>query len=225
MTEKDAIDALLGEFESEAQGGQETQEQEAQQAQEAANNQAVTQNATQGLSKDDISEAMLNAMQKIKVDEAEAKKQAEADNQAQIQNANQREILEQLGLGELAGMSEQLKAMQEKMAQEAQIAEEQRRQNVFNHNITQFEKEFPTINPRDFGEFAKTHGFDGYIGEDYNMWRLIANTMLQVATPKNAPDEIIGNGGGKNEVSAFERIKNGEEVSDIEIGAELLKGL
>ncbi|MBR8466184.1 HIT family hydrolase [Campylobacter sp. faydin G-140] len=221
MTEQDAINALLGEFESEAnEMGKE--EQETQVQQENTGEQEPTQTAMPNLSKDDISEAMLNAMQKMKSTEQEQALNAQAQAQSEAKNASQREILEQMGLGELAGMSEQLKAMQEQMAQQA---EEARRQNVFNQNITQFEKEFPTINPKEFGEFAKANGFDGYLGEDYNMWRLVANTMLQIATPKQRTDEIIGNGGGKNEISAFERLKNGEDVSDIEIGAELLKSL
>ncbi|WP_169753549.1 HIT family hydrolase [Campylobacter mucosalis] len=221
MTEQDAINALLGEFESEANETSK-EEQETQAQQESAGEQEPTQTATPNLSKDDISEAMLNAMQKMRSTEQEQALNAQTQAQDEAKRASEREILEQMGLGELAGVSEQLKAMQEQMAQQA---EEARRQNVFNQNITQFEKEFPTINPKEFGEFAKANGFDGYLGEDYNMWRLVANTMLQIATPKQKPDEIIGNGGGKNEISAFERLKNGEDVSDIEIGAELLKGL
>ncbi|MDL0090071.1 HIT family hydrolase [Campylobacter gastrosuis] len=212
MTEQDAINALLGEFENAG---------ETQEAQEIATAGQLQEN-TPTLSKDDISEAMLNAMQKMRSTEQEQTLNAQAQAQDEAKRASEREILEQLGLSELAGATEQIKAMQAQMAQQA---EEARRQNVFNQNISMFEKEFPTINPQEFGEFAKTHGFDGYLGEDYNLWRLVANTMLQVATPKNKPDEIIGNGGGKNEISAFERIKKGEEVSDIEIGAELLRGL
>ncbi|QCD44115.1 HIT family hydrolase [Campylobacter mucosalis] len=221
MTEQDAINALLGEFESEANETSK-EERETQAQQESAGEQEPTQTAMPNLSKDDISEAMLSAMQKMRSTEQEQALNAQTQAQNEAKNASQREILEQMGLGELAGVSEQLKAMQEQMAQQQ---EEARRQNVFNQNITQFEKEFPTINPKEFGEFAKANGFDGYLGEDYNMWRLVANTMLQIATPKQKPDEIIGNGGGKNEISAFERLKNGEDVSDIEIGAELLKGL
>ncbi|MDL0090079.1 hypothetical protein, partial [Campylobacter gastrosuis] len=96
MTEQDAINALLGEFENagetqEAQAQNAEAEQEAQEIATAGQPQVVTPT----LSKDDISEAMLNAMQKMRSTEQEQTLNAQAQAQDEAKRASEREILEQ----------------------------------------------------------------------------------------------------------------------------------
>ena len=61
------------------------------------------------------------------------------------------------------------------------------------------------------------------LGENYDGWKAVAKTMISLAKVSGEPDPIIGSNRGAGGVSAFERVKKGENVSDIELGAEILK--
>lgn len=229
MTENEAIESLVGELAgeqaNEAQGNQEanaTQDTGEQSAQTDTKESAGAK-ADEGskFSPDAMAKAMVEAMKA-----AEVAKQAPNDANQGGQPAipanvslEQQQMLEQLGLSQMQAQINEIAAKQ------AEAQEQARRQAVFNQNITQFEKEFPTIKPEELGKFAEANGALDFLGENYNGWKLVAMAMINKAAPQSEPDAIVGNGGGKNEVSAFDRLKKGESVSDLEIGAELLKGL
>ncbi|WP_169780178.1 HIT family hydrolase [Campylobacter curvus] len=229
MTENEAIESLVGELAgeqvNEAQGNQ-----EANAAQDAGEQSAQTDTKeSAGAKADEGSKFSPDAMAKAMVEAmkaAEAAKQAPNDASQGGQSAipanvspEQQQMLEQLGLSQMQAQINEIAAKQ------AEAQEQARRQAVFNQNITQFEKEFPTIKPEELGKFAEANGALDFLGENYNGWKLVAMAMINKAAPQSEPDAIVGNGGGKNEVSAFDRLKKGESVSDLEIGAELLKGL
>lgn len=229
MTENEAIESLVGELAgeqaNEAQGNQEAN------ATQGAGEQAAQTDTKEGagakadgganFSPDAMAKVMVEAMKA-----AEAAKQVPNDANQGGQPAipanvslEQQQMLEQLGLSQMQAQINEIAAKQ------AEAQEQARRQAVFNQNITQFEKEFPTIKPEELGKFAEANGALDFLGENYNGWKLVAMAMINKAAPQSEPDAIVGNGGGKNEVSAFDRLKKGESVSDLEIGAELLKGL
>lgn len=229
MTENEAIESLVGELAgeqaSEAQGDQEANAAQGagEQSAQADTKEGAGVKADEGakFSPDAMAKAMVEAMKA-----AEAAKQAPNDANQGGQPAipanvslEQQQMLEQLGLSQMQAQINEIAAKQ------AEAQEQARRQAVFNQNITQFEKEFPTIKPEELGKFAEANGALDFLGENYNGWKLVAMAMINKAAPQSEPDAIVGNGGGKNEVSAFDRLKKGESVSDLEIGAELLKGL
>lgn len=229
MTENEAIESLVGELAGEqAIEGENNQEANATQG---AGEQAAQTDTKEGagakadgganFSPDAMAKAMVEAMKA-----AEAAKQVPNDANQGGQPAipanvspEQQQMIEQLGLSQMQAQINEIAAKQ------AEAQEQARRQAVFNQNITQFEKEFPTIKPEELGKFAEANGALDFLGENYNGWKLVAMAMINKAAPQSEPDAIVGNGGGKNEVSAFDRLKKGESVSDLEIGAELLKGL
>ena len=234
MNEREAIDALLAEIQEGDQANEELEtngadEREASILQDEANAQN-TQDTEQENKQDATQSAQAFSLEQLTQALAEALKQNEANKastrtdtpQANEGEQRQAALLEQLGLGNLAQMQGQLNEL---MAGQAKAQEQARAQAVFNQNSASFEKEFPTIKLEELGKFAEANGFMQFLGEDYNGWKLVAKAMLNVATPKQEPDAITGNGGGGNEISAFERLKKGEDVSDIELGAELLKGV
>ena len=229
MTENEAIESLVGELAGEqANEAQDNQEANAtqgagEQAAQTDTKEGAGAKANEGanFSPDAMAKAMVEAMKA-----AEAAKQVPNDaNQGgqPVMPANvspeQQQMIEQLGLSQMRAQINEIAAKQ------AEAQEQARRQAVFNQNITQFEKEFPTIKPQELGKFAEANGALDFLGENYNGWKLVAMAMINKAAPQSEPDAIVGNGGGKNEVSAFDRLKKGESVSDLEIGAELLKGL
>ena len=61
------------------------------------------------------------------------------------------------------------------------------------------------------------------LGENYDGWKAVAKAMISLAKVSGEPDPIIGSNRGAGGVNAFERVKKGENVSDIELGAEILK--
>lgn len=229
MTENEAIESLVGELAGE-QANEAQGNQEANAAQDAGEQSAQTDTKeSAGAKADEGSKFSPDAMAKAMVEAmkaAEAAKQAPNDANQGGQPAipanvslEQQQMLEQLGLSQMQAQINEIAAKQ------AEAQEQARRQAVFNQNITQFEKEFPTIKPEELGKFAEANGALDFLGENYNGWKLVAMAMINKAAPQSEPDAIVGNGGGKNEVSAFDRLKKGESVSDLEIGAELLKGL
>lgn len=229
MTENEAIESLVGELAgeqaNEAQGNQEANaaQDTGEQSAQTDTKESAGAKADEGskFSPDAMAKAMVEAMKA-----AEVAKQAPNDANQGGQPAipanvslEQQQMLEQLGLSQMQAQINEIAAKQ------AEAQEQARRQAVFNQNITQFEKEFPTIKPEELGKFAEANGALDFLGENYNGWKLVAMAMINKAAPQSEPDAIVGNGGGKNEVSAFDRLKKGESVSDLEIGAELLKGL
>ena len=194
MTENDAIEALMGAFDE----GQDTASEPQEVAQET-------------------SEAPVAGAPKEtpKSEEATPKQSAPA-----VMTPEQQAMLESMGLGDIGQIKEQLAQFQ---AAQAAAAEQARQQEIFNKNSAEFKKDFPTIKLEELGKFADENGFMPLLGENYDGWKAVAKTMISLAKVSGEPDPIIGSNRGAGGVSAFERVKKGENVSDIELGAEILK--
>ena len=194
MTENDAIEALMGAFDE----GQDT----------ASEPQEVAQETSEA----PVAEA---PKETPKNEEATPKESAPA-----VMTPEQQAMLESMGLGDIGQIKEQLAQFQ---AAQAAAAEQARQQEIFNKNSAEFKKDFPTIKLEELGKFADENGFMPLLGENYDGWKAVAKTMISLAKVSGEPDPIIGSNRGAGGVSAFERVKKGESVSDIELGAEILK--
>nr|DAF05260.1 MAG TPA: hypothetical protein [Caudoviricetes sp.] len=201
MTENDAIEALMGAFDE----GQDTASEEPTQASEP-------QEVAQGTNEAPVAGA---PKETPKNEEATPKESAPA-----VMTPEQQAMLESMGLGDIGQIKEQLAQFQ---AAQAAAAEQARQQEIFNKNSAEFKKDFPTIKLEELGKFADENGFMPLLGENYDGWKAVAKTMISLAKVSGEPDPIIGSNRGAGGVNAFERVKKGENVSDIELGAEILK--
>lgn len=200
MTENDAIEALMGAFDE----GQDTPSEEPTQANEPQE--------AKGTSEEPVAVA---PKETPKSEEATPKQSAPA-----VMTPEQQAMLESMGLGDIGQIKEQLAQFQ---AAQAAAAEQARQQEIFNKNSAEFKKDFPTIKLEELGKFADENGFMPLLGENYDGWKAVAKAMINLAKVSGEPDPIIGSNRGAGGVSAFERVKKGENVSDIELGAEILK--
>lgn len=200
MTENDAIEALMGAFDE----GQDTASEEPTQANDPQEAKGTSEEPVAGAPKETP-----------KNEEATPKQSAPA-----VMTPEQQAMLESMGLGDLGQIKEQLAQFQ---AAQAAAAEQARQQEIFNKNSAEFKKDFPTIKLEELGKFADENGFMPLLGENYDGWKAVAKTMISLAKVSGEPDPIIGSNRGAGGVSAFERVKKGENVSDIELGAEILK--
>lgn len=202
MTEQEALNELVSIVNGDDQVEPETNEV-AQEPQEQPTEQPV---ATEEPKKEELN--------------IEAIKQAMATKEQPQLDPEKQALLDSLGLGNLDALKAQMDQISQ--AQAAQ-AEEARRQAVFDKNLAEFKKDYPTIRPDDLAQFAKAHGMSDLLGENYVGWKAVAMGMINVAKSKEKPDEILSGSNASSELSAFDRAKKGENVSDVEYGAELLK--
>lgn len=213
MTEQEALNELTAIVNGNEQAEPETNEAAEQPAEEAKTEPATApeEPKKEELNIDAIKQALTEALAAKEQSAQEAKPQLEPEKQA---------LLDSLGLGNLDALKAQMDQITQ--AQAAQ-AEEARRQAVFDKNLAEFKKDYPTIRPDDLAEFAKAHGMSDLLGENYVGWKAVAMGMINVAKSKEKPDEILSGSNASSELSAFDRAKKGENVSDVEYGAELLK--
>lgn len=213
MTEQEALNELTAIVNGSEQAEPETNEVVEQPAEEAKTEPATVSEEPkkEELSIEAIKQAMAEAMA--------AKDQPQEPAQPQLDPEKQA-LLDSLGLGNLDALKAQMDQISQ--AQAAQ-AEEARRQAVFDKNLAEFKKDYPTIRPDDLAQFAKAHGMSDLLGENYVGWKAVAMGMINVAKSKEKPDEILSGSNASSELSAFDRAKKGENVSDVEYGAELLK--
>ena len=213
MTEQEALNELVSIVNGDEQVEPETNEVAEQPAEEAKTEPAVVSDEPkkEELNIDAIKQALTEALAAKEQSTQGVKPQLEPEKQA---------LLDSLGLGNL----DALKAQMDQITQtQAAQAEEARRQAVFDKNLAEFKKDYPTIRPDDLAQFAKAHGMSDLLGENYVGWKAVAMGMINVAKSKEKPDEIISGSNASSELSAFDRAKKGENVSDVEYGAELLK--
>nr|DAJ30451.1 MAG TPA: hypothetical protein [Caudoviricetes sp.]DAR26858.1 MAG TPA: hypothetical protein [Caudoviricetes sp.]DAX97050.1 MAG TPA: hypothetical protein [Caudoviricetes sp.] len=213
MTEQEALNELTAIVNGNEQAEPETNEAAEQPAEEAKTEPATVSDEPkkEELNIDAIKQALTEALAAKEQSTQGAKPQLEPEKQA---------LLDSLGLGNLDALKAQMDQITQ--AQAAQ-AEEARRQAVFDKNLAEFKKDYPTIRPDDLAEFAKAHGMSDLLGENYVGWKAVAMGMINVAKSKEKPDEILSGSNASSELSAFDRAKKGENVSDVEYGAELLK--
>ena len=200
MTENEAIDALMGAF-NEGQEGEPTTEH---------TNEPTNKPTPQEPSNEPAKEAPKEA----------PKSEATPKESAPALTPEQQAMLDSMGLGDIGQIREQLAQFQ---AVQAAAAEQARQQEIFNKNSAEFKKDFPTIKLEELGKFADENGFMPMLGEDYDGWKAVAKAMIAIAKTNGEPDPIIGSNRNSNEVGAFDRMKKGESVSDVELGAEILK--
>lgn len=213
MTEQEALNELVGIVNGNEQAEPETNEVAEQPAEEAKTEPATVSDEPK---KEELN---IDAIKQALTEELAAKEQSTQGAKPQLEPEKQA-LLDSLGLGNLDALKAQMDQITQ--AQAAQ-AEEARRQAVFDKNLAEFKKDYPTIRPDDLAEFAKAHGMSDLLGENYVGWKAVAMGMINVAKSKEKPDEILSGSNASSELSAFDRAKKGENVSDVEYGAELLR--
>ena len=212
MTEQEALNELTAIVNGNEQAEPETNEV-AQEPQEQPAEQPIVAEEPK---KEELN---IEAIKQTMAEALAAKEQPQEPSQPQLAPEKQA-LLDSLGLGNLDALKAQMDQISQ--AQAAQ-AEEARRQAVFDKNLAEFKKDYPTIRPDDLAQFAKAHGMSDLLGENYVGWKAVAMGMINVAKSKEKPDEILSGSNASSELSAFDRAKKGENVSDVEYGAELLK--
>lgn len=210
MTEQEALNELTAIVNGNEQAEPETNEVVEQPTEEAKTEPATVSDEPkkEELNIDAIKQALTEALAAKEQSTQGVKPQLEPEKQA---------LLDSLGLGNLDALKAQMDQISQAQAEEA------RRQAVFDKNLAEFKKDYPTIRPDDLAEFAKAHGMSDLLGENYVGWKAVAMGMINVAKSKEKPDEILSGSNASSELSAFDRAKKGENVSDVEYGAELLK--
>lgn len=111
-------------------------------------------------------------------------------------------------------------------AQEAarQMLEERKAREFFSATEREFKKEFPDVDLKEMGVWAQEVGMiDDLNTGDINRWRVVAGLMKRIAAPKGVPDPITPSATKGTETSVWEKQKKGEDVSDLEFGAQILK--
>ncbi|AQW85560.1 hypothetical protein CPIN18021_0298 [Campylobacter pinnipediorum subsp. caledonicus] len=224
MTENEALASLVNELvgDSEVQETQEQGQEAQEQGQESKEETKQEAQEQKGLNPDDIKNALAQALNEQEAQEQQAQEQSQQQAEPTPAELERETLLKELGLSDYNQKMQELQAFK---AQQEQMMEQARKQELFNQNINMFEKEFPTIKPEDLGKFAEENGVIDLLGEDYKGWKIVAKAMLNTATPKETPDDIIGTNGATAKSDTFERIKRGESVSNVDIGEELLRGL
>ena len=211
MTEQEALNELASMVNCDEKVEPKTNEAAEQPAEEAKTEPKEEEPKKEDLNIEAIKQALTEVMA--------AKEQSQESAQPQLDPEKQA-LLESLGLGNLSELKAQMEQISQ--AQAAQV-EEARRQAVFDKNLAEFKKDYPTIAPDDLAQFAKAHGISELLGENYAGWKAVAMGMINVAKSKEKPDEIISGSNASSALSAFDKAKKGENVSDVEYGAELLK--
>lgn len=202
MTENEAIDALMGAFNE----GQEGEPVTAEPANEPQPNEPKESREEPSIEPE---------LKETPKSEATPKESTPA-----VMTPEQQAMLDSMGLGDIGQIREQLAQFQ---AAQAAAAEQARQQEIFNKNSAEFKKDFPTIKLEELGKFADENGFMPLLGENYDGWKAVAKAMINLAKVSGEPDPIVGGNRGAGTVSAFDRMEKGESVSDVELGAEILK--
>ena len=181
MTEQEALNELTAIVNGNEQAEPETNEVVEQPAEGAKTEPATApeEPKKEELNIDAIKQALTEALAAKEQSAQGVKPQLEPEKQA---------LLDSLGLGNLDALKAQMDQITQ--AQAAQ-AEEARRQAVFDKNLAEFKKDYPTIRPDDLAEFAKAHGMSDLLGENYVGWKAVAMGMINVAKSKEKPDEIL----------------------------------
>lgn len=199
MTEQEAVESLAQNFLGE-EAPQEAPQGEAQPPQQAEDNSFDVR-------------ALLEA-QNSKIDKLSEEIRAGSEKETKGQNAPQvspeeqalmQQVQEQMGI-------DQLKQQQEELME----------QLAFERAWDKFEREHPEVTKEELGKWAEENDFAQYLSEPRG-WELIHKAMGVQAQPKEKPDQIIPQTPEGAGVSAFDRLKKGEEVSDIDLGLEILK--
>lgn len=117
-----------------------------------------------------------------------------------------------------------LKANDEKAKQDAIMREQQQLHEDIKNEANKFMKEYPDIKPETIMEYIKQQPTEVQPHFDTpHGWRMIATVLKAQAKTSATPDPIVSTDSGSTPtVSAFDRRKSGQNVSDTDLAMELL---
>lgn len=162
--------------------------------------------------------------------------QAQAQQQQQPQMSEEeialQQLKERLGLDKVEQenqvlrqqLEQVLKANDEKAKQDAIMREQQQLHEDIKNEANKFMKEFPDIKPETIMEYIKQQPTEVQPHFDTpHGWRMIATVLKAQAKTSATPDPIVSTDSGSTPtVSAFDRRKSGQNVSDTDLAMELL---
>ena len=235
LSEEEAVNALLGELIGEEatkdvqpeKDTEETKEEKPQSMPEVSKGQDAQ---TKDEAKEDTNTKKASLLEELNQEVANNKAAVDEQNPVDEQNTQGKEPIDQdfealkaMGLDSLVArlqaQEKELQAQKALLEQQKAIAEAR---EEFATNLSKFKSEFPTIDPDSMGEWAEKNGFERFL-KTYDGWKLTAMAMLNQSKPQQSPDPITSSSGKSAEISAFDKLKKGESVNEIELGAELLK--
>lgn len=162
--------------------------------------------------------------------------QAQAQQQQQPQMSEEeialQQLKERLGLDKVEQenqvlrqqLEQVLKANDEKAKQDAIMREQQQLHEDIKNEANKFMKEYPDIKPETIMEYIKQQPTEVQPHFDTpHGWRMIATVLKAQAKTSATPDPIVSTDSGSTPtVSAFDRRKSGQNVSDTDLAMELL---
>jgi len=105
-----------------------------------------------------------------------------------------------------------------------QLAEERKLAQMFDATQKEFKKEFPDVDMKEMGKWAEENGLLQMLNSgDINQWRVVGTAMKQIAKAVGTPDPITPTAQKGAETTVWDRKQKGENVSDTELAADVLK--
>ncbi len=230
VSESEAINELLGEFEgsqnsaSEANSGKLAGADDA--ANEAKSDGADGKNSEQDANKNEAQNGEIAAINKQLAALAEMVKELKEAKTSQPNKsdfASASSELEGLGLNaaseQIKGITDKFAAIEQTLKNSEEIA---KNQEIFSQNVASLKKDFGEIDINELAKWAKENGVMSLLNTPkYESWKALARLFTKINRVKPSSDEITKNSGA-NSATTLEKLNKGESVSDIEIGAMLL---
>lgn len=152
-----------------------------------------------------------------------------ADLKAKADKKEEKEVVQEQLTAEQMQEQEMVRQAQEKLGisqllqKQQQMEAEKLRAEQFKAEEAKFKQTHPEVNLDELAQWAQGNGYEQVLGMGAQGWKLIAGAMLAQAKPSHKPDPVTPSSSQGAEPNAFDRIKKGEKVNDIDIGLDILK--
>lgn len=211
MNEDEAINSLMQDLLGETQEAPQSEKAEAVQESPKA------EQAEPSKDLPDI-KAMLAEQSKmiaeLKANQEEKQSKQEVKEQLTAEQMQEQQVI--------ADAQQKLGITQLLQQQEAQRAEAERSKQ-FQAESAKFKKTHPDVSLDELAQWAQGNGYEQVLGMGAKGWQLIAGAMQAQAKPVSKPDAVTPSSSQGAEPNAFDKIKKGEKVSDIDVGLDILK--
>ena len=153
-------------------------------------------------------------LQKNMQEKEEAKKEEQMSEEDMAEQQMIQEAQQKIGID--AQKQQELYAMLEQRKEEA----------AFDVMVNDFQKAHPSVDMKEMGEWAKENNLMQMLdSKDVNQWNVVANAMESIAKVAAQPDNITPTAQQNSGGSVWEKMDKGEEVSQEELGMDLLRGV
>jgi len=155
-----------------------------------------------------------------------------ADLQKNMQEKEEAKKEEQMSEEDMAEQ-QMIQEAQQKIGIDAQkqqelykMLEQNQKQQAFNGMVNEFTQANPDVDLKELGEWAEKNNLSSLMNSgDINQWKVVADAMVNIAKVQTKPDNITPTAQQNSGVSVWEKMDKGEEVSQEELGMDLLRGV